>query len=115
MSGCRLSALTGRSIVTPAKREPTHQQMVDYVRAHADGVTVQDAFTLDAVLSLVGAGVGLAFVPEELITTPPPGIAFVDTAPPLPTATLTLVRPARPSRALRLIIEAFLATIAPRT
>jgi DNA-binding transcriptional LysR family regulator len=109
-----LSALTDRSIVTPATREPTHQQMVEYVRAHADGVTVQDAFTLDAVLSLVGAGVGLAFVPEELITTPPPGIAFVDTEPPLPTATLTLVRPAHHSRVLRPIIDAFLATVAPR-
>ena len=50
-----LSALADRTIVTPATREPTHQHMVDHVRAHADRVAVQDAFTLDAVLSLVGA------------------------------------------------------------
>lgn len=104
-----LSALADRTIVTPATREPTHQLMVDHVRAHADRVAVQDAFTLDAVLSLVGAGVGVAFVPAELITTPPPGIAFLDTDPPLPTATLTLVRPARHSRLLRSITDQFLA------
>jgi len=109
-----LGALTGRTIVTPATREPTHQRMVDHVRAHADGVTTQDAFTLDAVLSLVGAGVGVAFIPHELITTPPPGIALVATEPPLPTATLTLVRSARHSRMLRPIIDAFLATVVPR-
>lgn len=109
-----LSALSDHSIVSPARREPTHQKMIDYVRAHARDVTLQDAFTLDAVLSLVGAGVGLAFVPEELISTPPPGVAFLDTEPPLPTATLTLVRRARPNRALKPIIETFLADVALR-
>ena len=104
-----LSALADRTIVTPATREPTHQRMVDHVRAHADRVAVQDAFTLDAVLSLVGARVGVAFVPAELLTTPPPGIALLDTEPPLPTATLTLVRPARHSRLLRSITDHFLA------
>jgi len=104
-----LSALADRTIVTPAVREPTHQRMVDHVRAHADRVAVQDAFTLDAVLSLVGARVGVAFVPAELLTTPPAGIALLDTDPPLPTATLTLVRPARHSRLLRSITDHFLA------
>jgi DNA-binding transcriptional LysR family regulator len=83
--------------------------MVEHVRAHADHIAVQDAFTLDAVLSLVGAGVGVAFVPAELLSSPPPGIAFLDTEPPLPTATLTLVRPARQSRLLRSITDSFLA------
>lgn len=106
-----LSALADRTLVTPAAREPTHQRMVDHVRAHADRVAVQDAFTLDAVLSLVGARVGLGFVPEELIAAPPPGIAFLGTEPSLPAATLTLVRPARHGRTLRPVIDAFLASI----
>lgn len=106
-----LASLTGRTIVTPAAREPTHQRMIDHIRGYATDLTLQDAFTLDAVLGLVSAGVGIAITPAELFAdTPPPGIALLDTQPPLPTAAITLVRPTRLNRLTRDIADAYIST-----
>jgi len=79
----KLATLNGANLISPVAQEPSHQQLIDAIREQA-AITIQDAFGIDTIRSLVGAGLGVSLVPKGSLEPATPGIRLLAPDPPLP-------------------------------
>jgi DNA-binding transcriptional LysR family regulator len=82
-SKIKLATLDGANLISPVAQEPSHQQLIDAIREHG-AITIQDAFGIDTIRSLVGAGLGFSLAPKGSIEPSTPGIRLLEPDPPLP-------------------------------
>jgi len=83
-----LGALSTRTVISVALREPIHQRILDVLKAWSPGVSLQTAFGFGAVQSLVLDGVGVAPMPLVALPRVPAGVVLRPTQPALPSTTL---------------------------